>query len=78
MKRTADYLAQLPDRGWGVLRAPDHVALILHFGGLIKVQLTAHRGVYHARLTGPGRAVLRSNCGQTGQRPFPDLSEKGL
>jgi hypothetical protein len=58
-QRTASYLEQLPNRGWGVLRAPGVAMLLLHAAGLIKVQLSPIDEVYQARLTGSGRAYLR-------------------
>jgi hypothetical protein len=55
MKEGGGYLSPLPDKGWGVLRCPTEVAIALHLAGLVKVQMTATKGVFHARLTGAGR-----------------------
>lgn len=49
----------LPERGWGVLRTTEPIILLLEGAGLIKVQLTANRGVYQACLTGLGRRIRR-------------------
>jgi hypothetical protein len=53
------YLAELPERGWGVLRVGNEVVLILAAANLIKVQITPTKNVFQARLTGAGRRYRR-------------------
>lgn len=52
-------LDQLPERGWGTLRAPVALVYAYVMAGLIKAQTTPTRDVFHARLTGAGRAARR-------------------
>lgn len=54
------YLSQLPEKGWGVIRCPASVMFALWAGGYIKVQLTPVPNAYNARLTGPGRTLRNS------------------
>lgn len=58
---TEELLAQLPHRGWGVLRAEPPVVFVIWSYGFIKVQLTPTRGVYQAQLTGAGRRWLKKH-----------------
>lgn len=56
-------LDTLPERGFGVLRAPTPAAralvLAYHAAGLIQAE-HAGPGVFHARLTGLGRSYRRT------------------
>jgi hypothetical protein len=54
-----DVLDALPERGWGVVRAPLLLVLILEGAGLIRAQVTPTRDVFQARLTGAGRRYRR-------------------
>lgn len=57
MTATRDILAALPDRGWGVVRAPHILVALLCSADLIRVQVTGTPDVFQARLTGAGRAL---------------------
>ncbi len=55
-----DLLANLPERGWIVLRTERWLSLVqLEMFGLVVVE-AAHRGVYQVRLTAAGRHYRES------------------
>ena len=56
-ERVSDLLEALPERGWGVLRCSLPAVLVLHGAGWVKVEITPHRDVWQARLTGAGRTA---------------------
>jgi hypothetical protein len=50
-------LQQLPDRGWGVLRAHKEIVALYCIAGYIHVQVTGMPNVFQARLTALGREL---------------------
>ena len=58
-------LDQLPERGWGVVRATFPVVLAYQMAGLIKAQRCPQPDTWQARLTGAGRELRNAE----GPRP---------